>query len=105
MPNMTGFDLIKNMSPDYAQRVIFVTAFDQYARTAFELNSLDYLLKPVTLKRLKESLSRYKHGSFVKRARRSRERLHAGGASPPGHEDKTSVLVQASPRALMIEGA
>ncbi|HLR87608.1 MAG TPA: LytTR family DNA-binding domain-containing protein [Wenzhouxiangella sp.] len=103
MPNMTGFDLIKNLSPDYAQRVIFVTAFDQYALKAFELNALDYLLKPVTLKRLKESLSRYKDGSFVKRAKGYRQRLLASLESLPAHEDKTTIKVHDGQQHLMLE--
>src|SRR5690625_7663635 len=74
MPNMTGFDLIKNLSPDYAQRVIFVTAFDQYALKALELNALDYLLKPATPKRLQESISRHKERTIGKRPQRNPHR-------------------------------
>lgn len=51
-----GFDLVRHASP--AARIIFVTAFDEYAIRAFEVNALDYLLKPVTPERLASALSR-----------------------------------------------
>jgi two-component system LytT family response regulator len=51
-----GFDLVPHVNP--AARTIFVTAFDEYAIRAFEVNALDYLLKPVTPGRLAASLAR-----------------------------------------------
>ena len=51
-----GFDLVPNIAVD--ARIIFVTAFDEYAIRAFEVNALDYLLKPVTPERLATALSR-----------------------------------------------
>ncbi|WP_438479889.1 LytR/AlgR family response regulator transcription factor [Oleiharenicola lentus] len=52
----TGFDLVPAILPD--ARVIFVTAYDQHAMRAFEVNALDYLLKPVRRERLNEALRR-----------------------------------------------
>ena len=52
----SGFDLVPRLDKDVA--VIFVTAFNQYAIRAFEVNALDYLLKPVNAKRLGESIHR-----------------------------------------------
>ena len=51
-----GFDLVPHASPQ--ARIIFVTAFDEYALRAFEVNALDYLLKPVTSERLAQALAR-----------------------------------------------
>lgn len=51
-----GFDLVPHASPQ--ARIIFVTAFDEYAIRAFEVNALDYLLKPVTPERLAQALTR-----------------------------------------------
>lgn len=51
-----GFDLVPSISPD--ARIIFVTAYDQHAMRAFEVNALDYLLKPVRRERLSEALRR-----------------------------------------------
>ena len=52
----TGFDLFDRMAVE--SKVIFVTAFDEYAIRAFEVNALDYLLKPVSHERFKETISR-----------------------------------------------
>ena len=51
-----GFDLIPFLSPK--TRVIFITAFDNFALRAFEINALDYLLKPVDPKRLQKTMKR-----------------------------------------------
>ena len=51
-----GFDLVPFLDEDMS--IVFVTAFDQYAIRAFEVNALDYLLKPVTRERLSETVRR-----------------------------------------------
>jgi two-component system, LytTR family, response regulator len=56
MPGKTGFDLLKEL--DKVPKVIFVTAYDDYAIKAFEVNALDYLLKPVQPKRLDDALKK-----------------------------------------------
>jgi two-component system LytT family response regulator len=54
MPGKTGFDLLAEV--DKAPQVIFTTAYDEYALKAFEVNALDYLLKPVEPKRLADAI-------------------------------------------------
>lgn len=56
MRGETGFDLLDRI--DTAVQVVFVTAYDEYAVRAFEVNALDYLLKPVDPDRLAEALQR-----------------------------------------------
>lgn len=56
MRGETGFDLLDRL--DAPVQVIFVTAYDEYAVRAFEVNALDYLLKPVDPDRLAEALRR-----------------------------------------------
>jgi two-component system LytT family response regulator len=56
MPGMSGFDLLERLE-DLPQ-VIFTTAYDEYALKAFEVNALDYLLKPVAPARLAAALAR-----------------------------------------------
>ncbi|NND94568.1 MAG: response regulator [Flavobacteriales bacterium] len=56
MPEKDGFQLLSEL--DYVPKVIFVTAYDEYALKAFEVSALDYLLKPVEPSRLEETLKR-----------------------------------------------
>ncbi len=56
MPEKDGFQLLSEL--DYLPKVIFVTAYDEYALKAFEVSALDYLLKPVAPERLEETLKR-----------------------------------------------
>jgi len=103
MPGMTGFDLVRRLPPEYAQRVIFVTAFDKYAFKAFDLNALDYLLKPVTLSRLEEALSRYQEGAFVSRAQGYRRKLLASLESLPAPGEKTTITVHDGHQHFVLE--
>lgn len=57
MPGMTGFDLLEKLDGELPE-VIFTTAYDQHAIRAFEVNALDYLLKPIAPDRLQVALSR-----------------------------------------------
>src|SRR5690606_10042563 len=52
----TGFDLLKTLRP--APAVVFVTAHDNYAAQAFDVQAVDYLLKPVSPERLAQTLTR-----------------------------------------------
>ena len=71
MPEGDGFEVLRRIQ--HHPRVIFTTAFDRYAVPAFEVNSLDYLLKPFSRERLAAAL------------KRARESLRAGEA-PPSQE-------------------
>jgi two-component system, LytTR family, response regulator len=56
MPGESGFDLLDKI--DLQAHVIFVTAFDEYAIRAFEVDAIDYLLKPVNPERLRTAIER-----------------------------------------------
>jgi two-component system LytT family response regulator len=58
LPDGTGFDVVREVGPAHMPAVVFVTAYDQYAVQAFEVNAVDYLLKPFDGSRLLESLER-----------------------------------------------
>jgi two-component system, LytTR family, response regulator len=63
MPGMTGFELLQKLPEEPA--VIFTTAFDRFALDAFEVNSIDYLVKPIELDRLEKALTKLErlHGT------------------------------------------
>ena len=58
MPEMGGLDVVRRLRPELLPLVAFVTAFEDFAIEAFELNAIDYLLKPVEAKRLQATLDR-----------------------------------------------
>lgn len=58
MPGKTGFELLEEL--DRVPQVIFVTAYDEHALKAFEINALDYLMKPVEPQRLAEAVNKLK---------------------------------------------
>jgi two-component system LytT family response regulator len=60
MPAIDGFQVVQEVGPEQMPAVVFVTAHDQYAIRAFEINALDYLLKPVTAERFHQALDRAK---------------------------------------------
>jgi two-component system LytT family response regulator len=68
MPGMTGFEMLAMMAPQ--PMVVFTTAYDQYALQAFEVNSVDYLLKPIEERHLARALDKI-------------ERLRASPGPPP----------------------
>jgi len=59
MPGKNGFELLEDL--ESVPKVVFVTAYDEYAIRAFEVNALDYLLKPVDPDRLEEAVEKQCH--------------------------------------------
>ncbi|WP_159521121.1 LytR/AlgR family response regulator transcription factor [Sunxiuqinia indica] len=57
MPQITGIEFLKNLNP--APKVIFTTAYRNYAIEAFELDVIDYLLKPISLVRFSKAINRF----------------------------------------------
>ncbi|MDB2656967.1 LytTR family DNA-binding domain-containing protein [Crocinitomicaceae bacterium] len=58
MPELSGFEMLKKL--DNIPHVIFITAYDEYALKAFEVNALDYILKPIDPERLAEAIEKLK---------------------------------------------
>lgn len=69
MPEMDGFAVVRTIGAEYMPTVVFVTAHDQYAIQASEINALDYLLKPVIEER------------FAKAWARAKSRIRSNGAA------------------------
>jgi two-component system LytT family response regulator len=63
MPEMDGFEVLRALAPEETPHIVFITAYDQYAVKAFEVNALDYLLKPYSDERFRLALTRAKTGS------------------------------------------
>jgi two-component system LytT family response regulator len=78
MPEQNGLRVAATLRPEDRPEIIFVTAFEQYAPDAFEVEAADYLLKPVRFDRLWQAVERAK--------RRRHQRTLAGRAQAAPHE-------------------
>jgi two-component system LytT family response regulator len=58
MPELDGIGVVRMLKKNQLPLIAFVTAYDEYAVRAFEINAVDYLLKPVDKKRLRETVNR-----------------------------------------------
>lgn len=81
MPAKTGFELLEELS--FVPRIIFTTAYDEYAIKAFEVNAFDYLLKPIEQDRLDDCLKR-----LAKEFHRDEEEEEAHEAESSGSQPK-----------------
>ena len=66
MPGQSGFELVKALQPETYPAIIFVTAYHQHAIRAFEVRAVDYLLKPIKMARLQESVARVEENIALK---------------------------------------
>lgn len=67
----SGFDLLNQA--DFSGRVIFTTAYDEYAIRAFEVNAVDYLMKPVSVSRLADAIRKLDEGKSAEPADRGKK--------------------------------
>jgi two-component system LytT family response regulator len=75
MPEMTGFEVLQKLPKEPA--VVFTTAFDRFALDAFEVNSIDYLVKPIELERLEKALTKLERLQGTPQALSESEQLRA----------------------------
>ncbi len=95
MPGKTGFDLLEEL--EKAPRVIFTTAYDEYALKAFEVNALDYLLKPIEPKRLTDAIHKVQYEI-------SKENIGLNGALNRGPlSDGDQVFVKDGERCWFVK--
>ena len=86
MPEMDGFGVVREVGAESMPCVVFVTAHDRYAIQAFEINAIDYLLKPITAAR------------FAKALDRAKLRLRAATTAEAGRQIVALLETLASPR-------
>ena len=80
MPEMSGLDVARLLKAGAAPSIAFVTAHDEFAVQAFELNAIDYLLKPVERDRLASTLERARTRAASPAAERERDLTAASAA-------------------------
>jgi two-component system LytT family response regulator len=69
LPGMTGFDLLESL--DHIPKVIFTTAYDEYAIRSFDYNAIDYVLKPIKKQRLEKAIAKLNLNEAAKKTERS----------------------------------
>ncbi len=91
LPKLTGIEVIKKVGAEKMPLTIFVTAYDDFALKAFEINAVDYLLKPFSERRLGQSIARVRErlgekdtSQFV---RQIRSLIQMYGSGQDGEED------------------
>jgi two-component system LytT family response regulator/two-component system response regulator LytT len=96
MPGLSGFEVARRLiaREDEAPALVFVTAFDQHAIEAFEVNAVDYLLKPVEAGRLEQALTR---------ARRRLTSERPGSPAPPLNDQLERIVKMMSSRQVRRE--
>jgi two-component system LytT family response regulator len=77
MPGLDGFGVLRACGPDRAPLVVFVTAWEEHALRAFEVNAVDYLLKPYPPQRVREACRRLLERFRTGRVDEERDRLRA----------------------------
>jgi two-component system LytT family response regulator len=94
MPGKTGFDMLSDL--ERAPHVIFTTAYDEYALKAFEVNALDYLLKPIEPKRLADAVHKLEYEI-------SKEKSGLNGASRGPLTEADQVFVKDGERCWFVK--
>jgi two-component system, LytTR family, response regulator len=128
MPGLDGFAVLRKLlektGPGTLPQIIFATAFDKYAVRAFEVNAVDYLLKPFDKARLEQALARVrarlqnpaKNGhdtppSAPRTSSLSREQVDSlirlieqqSGGAPNNSRSSSRIVVQAGTRMLLVD--
>jgi two-component system LytT family response regulator len=105
MPIMSGVEVIKNLS-EHLPEVIFVTAYDEYAVEAFEMNALDYLLKPFDQERFSKTLARAKQRILANSTKEISEKLNnlilSFSQSKPGEKYLTKFVIKSAGKISFI---
>ena len=77
MPEMDGFDVIEKVGAEHLPPTIFVTAFQEHAVRAFDVQAIDYLTKPIVPERLERALRRVREKLGAQTAQLTQEQLRA----------------------------
>lgn len=99
MPDLDGFQVLREISPSELPVVIFTSAYDQYAIRAFEAHALDYLLKPFDQERLHQAIERARVELLKSENREITHRLmellshvKSGAGASPGKSENRLVI-------------
>lgn len=103
MPEMSGFDVIRSVGVDRMPATVFVTAYDEYAVSAFDANAVDYLLKPISRQRFARALARAHHDLAAQFSVEKLRALLAGLQSDAAGDYLERIPVAEDGRILFVD--
>jgi two-component system LytT family response regulator len=103
MPELDGFSVVKEVGAERMPEVVFVTAHDKYAIQAFEINAIDYLLKPVTEERFNQALRRAKARLQLRPAEASRQILSLLETIAPPRRYLKRLAVRSAGKTVFVD--
>ena len=104
MPEVSGFDVLRALLPGTLPLVIFVTAHDEHAIQAFEVQAMDYLLKPATQARLHDAVQRAHKYLQARHAAALSTRVEAmQGATNPENAYPSRLAVRSGDRTVFVK--
>jgi two-component system LytT family response regulator len=116
MPGLDGFELLAGLSVDAPPAVVFVTAHDQHAIRAFDVDAVDYLLKPFDEERFQQTLDRVREHLEQERAMRAEPHLRSllelvserdagseAAAERPRYVDR--LMIKIGPKTVVVRAA
>ena len=89
MPELSGLEFSKMLPPD--TRIVFTTAFDQYALDGYKVNAVDYLLKPIS------------YADFLRAADKARHWYERAQSSPAREEEIDSIFVKSEYKLVQVD--
>lgn len=109
MPGLTGIEVAENIPEDIDTKVIFTTAYQEYAIRAFELNAIDYLLKPFNAERLQMAIQKSGIKEDVQNIQKVRQELVNTEITfstkiPVTHRDKIILIDYSELMVITVEG-
>ncbi len=100
MPGMTGFEVLQNIDIEHSPEIIFATAYDQYAIDAFEVQAIDYLLKPFDYERFSKAFK-----NAIQRISLNKSKVEFNGLLQTVNKDKNylkRILVSKSSKYSFV---
>jgi two-component system LytT family response regulator/two-component system response regulator LytT len=107
MPGLDGFGVLKKLVERKMRvpHVVFATAYDTYAVQAFDVNAVDYVLKPFDKARISKAIARARREIEAQDspAERLEQLVHQLGAGRPGSTQPVKILVRSQQRMLLVD--
>jgi two-component system LytT family response regulator len=111
MPEIDGFEVMARAGGDPSRAIVFVTAHEEYASRAFDIQAVDYLLKPVTRERFREAAERARRRVALERPAAATAIAGATAGAAPRYVERflvrtgSRIVVVATSEIEWVEGA